>query len=211
MKKVIIFILSFISCTNYHEDISELSLLEIPSFELPLGPFQKDQPLLTQSSNEEGEDPPVEDTLIENELTENEFINISEHWYPGEPTGNQPYIFMISNTGKWVDHDNTLNDDGYGLYQINKLYSEITPQSYSDFNDYTFLGELNGITYFFSKTISSCSSYLSKRPLNGEGKPVILNTEEKINFIVSFHENYSTRAFWIGLRKVNGEWEWVAD
>ena len=118
---------------------------------------------------------------------------------------------MVSDTGKWIDHHSTLNDDGYGLYQIKKSISLINQDLYSDFNDFFFLGELRGITYFFSKNIMAANVYLNSRPLNGEATPVTLDSREKIEYIVSFYDQYSVRAFWIGLRKIGSEWEWVTD
>ena len=157
-------------------------------------------------------DPPVElDPPIEPQQTESEFIKLSENWAPGEPTGNQPYTFMVSDTGKWIDHHSTLNFDGYGLYQIKKSITLINQDLYPDFNDFFFLGELRGVTYFFSKNIMAADIYLNSRPLNGEATPVTLDSREKIAYIVSFYDQYSISAFWIGLRKVGSEWEWVAD
>ena len=53
--------------------------------------------------------------------------------------------------------------------------------------------------------------YLNSRPLNGEATPVTLDSRDKIEYIVSFYDQYSIRAFWIGLRKIGSEWEWVTD
>jgi len=157
-------------------------------------------------------DPPIEpDPPVVPPLTESEFIKLSENWAPGEPTGNQPYTFMVSDTGKWIDHHSTLNFDGYGLYQIKKSISLINQDLYPDFNDFFFLGELRGVTYFFSKNIMAADVYLNSRPLNGEATPVILDSREKIDYIVSFYDQYSIRAFWIGLRKIGSEWEWIKD
>ena len=89
--------------------------------------------------------------------------------------------------------------------------SLINQDLYPDFNDFFFLGELRGVTYFFSKNIMAADVYLNSRPLNGEATPVTLDSREKIEYIVSFYDQYSIRAFWIGLRKVGSEWEWVAD
>ena len=157
------------------------------------------------------EEPVSEDPPIEPQQTESEFIKLSENWAPGEPTGNQPYTFMVSDTGKWIDHHRTLNYDGYGLYQIKKSISLINQDLYSDFNDFFFLGELRGVTYFFSKNIMAADIYLNSKPLNGEATPVTLDSREKIEYIVSFYDQYSIRAFWIGLRKVGSEWEWITD
>ena len=143
-------------------------------------------------------------------LTDVEFINLKYHWNPGEPTGSQNYVFMNSDSGKWFDHHNTLNNDGYGLYQINKPLSNISNTKYNDYNNYIFLGELNGITYFFNKRISSAKNYLKSRPLNGEGAPVVLDSDEKINLIKSLYSGRPTKAFWIGLKLVNNDWVWLS-
>ena len=143
-------------------------------------------------------------------LTDVEFINLKYHWNPGEPTGSQNYVFMNSDSGKWFDHHNTLNNDGYGLYQINKPLSNISNTKYNDFDNYIFLGEVNGITYFFDKRISSAKNYLKSRPLNGDGAPVVLDSDEKINSIKSLYSGRPTKAFWIGLKLVNNDWVWLS-
>ena len=201
MKRILILILIFVYCTNYHEDFNELSLFT-----------KEDLLIIDQIITETQEETTTEETTTEeteNGLSETEFINLESNWNPGEPTGNQTYVFMISNTGKWIDHHNTLNDDGYGLFQISIPLSEITLQKFSDYDNFIFLGELNSITYFFSKNIMNANLYLELRPLNGEGRPVILDSEKKINFIVTSHSEYPLKALWIGLRKVNGEWQWL--
>jgi hypothetical protein len=179
--------------------------IEEPAPENP--PVKPDSPI---------EEPPIEEPVSEEppikpQQTESEFIKLSENWAPGEPTGNQPYTFMVSDTGKWIDHHSTLNFDGYGLYQIKKSITLINQDLYPDFNDFFFLGELRGVTYFFSKNIMAADVYLNSRPLNGEATPVTLDSREKIEYIVSFYDQYSIRAFWIGLRKVGSEWEWIKD
>lgn len=147
---------------------------------------------------------------IDKAITDDEFINLKYHWSPGEPTGGQYYVFMNSSSGKWFDHHNTLNNDGYGLYQINKSLSNIYKSniSFADLDNYVFLGELNEITYFFDKKTSSANNYLKSKPLNGEGTPVILDSDEKINFIKSF--SWPNKTFWIGLYLQNGDWVWIS-
>ena len=203
----------------------EPSTEDPPIEELPIEePIVESDPITEEPTIEEPivkpdspvEEPPIEEPVseeppIQPQQTESEFIKLSENWAPGEPTGNQPYTFMVSDTGKWIDHHSTLNFDGYGLYQIKKSITLINQDLYPDFNDFFFLGELRGVTYFFSKNIMAADVYLNSRPLNGEATPVTLDSREKIEYIVSFYDQYSIRAFWIGLRKVGSEWEWVAD
>ena len=271
MKRILILILIFVYCTNYHEDFNELSLFtkedlliidqiitetqeettteettteettteettteettteettteettteettteETTTEETTTEETTTEETTTEETTTEETttEETTTEETTTEeteNGLSETEFINLESNWNPGEPTGNQTYVFMISNTGKWIDHHNTLNDDGYGLFQISIPLSEITLQKFSDYDNFIFLGELNSITYFFSKNIMNANLYLELRPLNGEGRPVILDSEKKINFIVTSHSEYPLKALWIGLRKVNGEWQWL--
>ena len=94
--------------------------------------------------------------------------------------------------------------------KVNKSLSNIYKSniSFADLDNYVFLGELNEITYFFDKKTSSANNYLKSKPLNGEGTPVILDSDEKINFIKSF--SWPNKTFWIGLYLQNGDWVWIS-
>jgi len=83
---------------------------------------------------------------VQSAYSESNFAN----WSTGEPTGSQPYVFMDSN-GKWFDHSESLNDEGYGLYEFDSIVTQVA--------SHTFLGTWNGHSYFMSNDITAgCGS-----------------------------------------------------
>ena len=133
--------------------------------------------------------------------TESNFSN----WNAYEPSGSQPYVFMDS-YGEWYDHGNTLNNEGYGLYELNTNIREIA--------DHTYLGSMNGHSYFISNTITfgcgssdqGCWTIADSNAPSGSYL-LIINSSEEQEYITSLLQGMD-KEFWIGMTYTSGQFQW---
>ena len=132
--------------------------------------------------------------------TESNFSN----WNAYEPSGSQPYVFMDS-YGEWYDHGNTLNNEGYGLYELNTNIREIA--------DHTYLGSMNGHSYFISNTITFCGSSdqgcwtIADSNAPSGSYLLIINSSEEQEYITSLLQGMD-KEFWIGMTYTSGQFQW---
>lgn len=149
------------------------------------------------------------------------------NWAPGEPTGNQKYVFMDSK-GNWYDHGNSLNDNGYALIETNKLPYEQILKMYN-YNDYDYLGDFNDKSYFLSKEITRGCGNLNQGCWEAaeefakvgskdviitgggyKGTLVVINSYEELQFLIDRLDKrkHREKLFWIGMMLMDGEFMW---
>ena len=108
--------------------------------------------------------------------------------------------------GEWYDHGNTLNNEGYGLYELNTNIREIA--------DHTYLGSMNGHSYFISNTITfgcgssdqGCWTIADSNAPSGSYL-LIINSSEEQEYITSLIQGMD-KEFWIGMTYTSGQFQW---
>ena len=128
------------------------------------------------------------------------------NWHPGEPNSSSERRVFIDINGKWYDHHSSLNDSGFGIYEIKGVIGNIG-------ESYLYLGEYKGHSYFRTKNPMTIGGHIEIIRDNNQkriGSLVVFNDLEENNAIRDML-NVSPPApipvghgFWIGAENPGG-------
>ena len=103
------------------------------------------------------------------------------NWHSGEPNFEHEKVVFIDNMGKWYDHHNSLNNSGFGIYEVHQLTNYIG-------NNYVYLGQYKGHSYFRTKDIISIGNHIEIiRDNTGKriGSLVVFNSMNENNIVAN--------------------------
>jgi len=129
------------------------------------------------------------------------------NWHSGEPSSSSQKVVFIDINGKWYDHHGSLNNSGFGIYEIKGIIDNIG-------ESYLYLGEYKGHSYFRTKNPMIIGGHIEAiRDNNGKriGSLVVFNDLEENNAIRGMLNIFppspipAGHGFWIGAENPEGD------